>query len=88
MEARALMPIGSKTDGLLVTRDAVINKYGRDVVFASIDGKAKMIPVRILGFNGMDASIAGAGLTPGMSIVSKGNERIRDGQPLKTVEGK
>lgn len=84
MEARAFIPTGAKTSSLLVNRDAVINMFGRDVVFVMQDDKAKMIPVKVLGYDGLKASIEGAGLASGMQAVVKGNERIRDGQPLIT----
>jgi RND family efflux transporter MFP subunit len=88
MEATAILPTGAKSKGTLIHRDAVISKYGRTVVFASIDGTAKMFPVQVVGYDGMLASISGPGLEAGMQIVLKGNERIRDGQPLKSTGGK
>ncbi len=87
MEARAILPVGPGFEGILVSRDAVINKYGRDVVFAMVDGAAKMIPVSVLGYHGMQASVTGPGLESGMQIVVKGNERIRDAQPLRVASG-
>lgn len=88
MEARAILPVGAVFDGILVSRDGVINKFGQDVVFAMVDGAARMIPVKVLGYQGMKASVSGPGLESGMLIVVKGNERIRDGQPLKVLPEK
>lgn len=82
MEARAILPVGGRFEGILVSRDAVINKFGSNVVFAVVEGAAKMIPVKVNGYQGLKASISGPGLTKGMQIVVKGNERIRDAQPL------
>ena len=87
MQARAILPVGAGFEGILVSRDAVINKYGSDVVFAMVDGAAKMIPVRVLGYQGLRASVSGPGLESGMQIVVKGNERIRDSQPLRVASG-
>jgi len=87
MEAKVMLPVGQRFDGILVSRDAVINKFGRDVVFASVNGAAKMIPVKVLGYQGMSASISGQSLKAGMKVVVKGNERIMDGQPLRTASG-
>lgn len=87
MQARAILPVGAGFEGILVSRDAVINKYGSDVVFAMVEGKAMMIPVKVLGFQGMRASVSGPGLESGMLIVIKGNERIRDSQPLRVASG-
>jgi RND family efflux transporter MFP subunit len=87
MEARVFLPTGGSSEGLLVSRDAVINKMGMDVVYIDNDGSAKKVPVKVLGYKGMKASITGPGLSAGMKAIVKGNERIMfDGQPLKTVE--
>jgi RND family efflux transporter MFP subunit len=86
MEARAILPIGESFEGILISRDAVINKFGQDMVFAMVDGVAKMIPIKVLGYKGMKASIAGTGLTAGMDLIVKGNERIRDKQPIRVAK--
>ncbi len=86
MEARAHLPVAAKTNGLLAPRDAVVNKYGKNVVFTVTESGAKMTPVKVKGYIGLMAGIEGPGLTPGMKIVTKGNERIRNGQPLRIVE--
>ncbi len=82
MEARVFLPSGQKQDTLIVPRDAVISMFGMTVVFAVIDSKAKMIPVQVAGYEGLNAGILAQGLTAGMKVVVKGNERLRDGQPV------
>lgn len=82
MEARATLPTGGKIEGLLVSRDALVNQFGRDVIFVSAEGAAKMVPVQVLGYQGLQAGVSGPGLFEGMKAVVKGNERLRDGQPL------
>lgn len=86
MEARAMLPTGSPRSGLLVPRDAVINQFGRDVVFVAVDGVARMIPVRVTGYEGSLASVEGEGLSVGQMAVTKGNERLREGQPVRFME--
>ncbi len=66
----------AKTQALVINRDAVINRFNMDVVFAVVENKAVMIPVQIIGFVGTNAAIAGKGLVEGMDIVVKGNERV------------
>ena len=83
MEASAQLPNGPKLEGLLVPRDAVIKQMGRDIVFLAAEGKAKMIPVQILGYQGMQVAVEGPGLTAEAQVVVKGNERIRDGAPIR-----
>lgn len=83
MEARALVPSDRKKKGLIVPRDAVIDKDGRTVVFLAADGAAKMVPVTVTGHDGLDTGVTGPGLEAGLTVVVKGNERLRDGQPIR-----
>jgi RND family efflux transporter MFP subunit len=85
MAARVELPSGPRIDGLLVPRDAVINQFGQDVIFVDGGGAAKMVPVKVLGYQGLMAGVAGPGLEPGMKVVIKGHERLRSGQPLKIL---
>lgn len=83
MEAYAQLPNGLKQQSLLVPRDAVIKKFGQDVLFIAVSGKAKMIPIQISGYQEMYTAVSGSGLSEGMQVVIKGNERIRDGQAIR-----
>ena len=80
MTARVRLPTGKAIQTLIVPRDAVIPVFGRMVVFAVIDSKARMIPVDIIGYAGLTMGVAAQGLKDGMRVVVKGNERLRDGQ--------
>ena len=80
MSATVTMPKGEITKTLIVPRDAVISKFGQTVVFIAQDAKATMLPVQVIGFEGLEAGVASAGLKEGMLVVVEGNERLRDGQ--------
>ncbi len=82
MEARVALPIAEKKKALIVPRDAVITLFGRTVVFAVIDSKAKMIPVKVIGYEGMMAGVNVSALEEGMKVVIKGNERLTNGQSV------
>jgi RND family efflux transporter MFP subunit len=87
MEARAVLPTGRKSSGILVPRDAVVSQFGMNVIFTVTDSTAKMVPVKVTGYKGAEAGVEGPGLEAGMKVVVKGNERLRDGQPVR-LEGK
>ncbi len=87
MEARVAVPTGKKEKLLLVSRDAVVTAFGKNAVYAVEDGKAKMIPVNVLRYAGESAGVEGEELRAGMSVVVKGNERLRDGQPVTVSTG-
>ena len=77
------VPTLKKTTALLIPRDGVIRRFGQMVVFTVADGKAVMMPVSIVGYDGDRAAIAAAGLHPGMPVVTKGNERIFPNMPVR-----
>lgn len=86
MEARVELPTAERKQGLVVPRDAVINMFGQTVVFAVVESKAKMIPVKVIGYEEKMAGVNAHGLEEGMKVVVKGNERLRDGQPVSLAQ--
>jgi RND family efflux transporter MFP subunit len=82
MEARALLPTASRQKSLLVARDALVVKFGKNVVFVVEEGKAKMVPVAIQGYSGLLVGVAGPDLEAGQQVVVKGNERLFGGEQL------
>jgi membrane fusion protein, multidrug efflux system len=75
----------SKSEALVINRDAVIKRFNMDVVFAIVDNKAVMIPVHVTTYSGMNAAITGQGLADGMQIVTKGNERVFPDMDVKVL---
>jgi hypothetical protein len=86
MEAKVILPTGEKQNCLTVPRDAVINKFGMNVVFTSDNSIAKMHPVQILGYDGMIAGIQSMDLKKGVKVIVRGNERVQEGQPVEEVQ--
>jgi len=82
MSARVTLPKGEIKEALIIPRDAVLLKFGRNVVFVADQSKATMLPVEIISFQGLDAGVASPGLKEGMFVVVEGNERLRDGQKV------
>lgn len=76
------VPTREEQESLMVPRDAVIKRFGQNVVFAAVDGKAVMIPVQVIGYETNLAAITGAGIKEQMAVVVKGNERIFPNMPL------
>ena len=82
MSARVTLPTGEIIQTLIVPRDAVISKFGQNIVYAVVDAKSNMIPVQVVGYNGLSAGIESQGLAEGMLVVVEGNERLRNGQAV------
>ena len=53
MEARALIPSAEKMDGLKAPRDALLDRFGQNIVWLVKDSTAKMVPVQVTGYDGM-----------------------------------
>ena len=87
MEARVSLPSMEPRKSLVAPRDAVITLFGTPAVLAVIDSKAKMIPVKVIGYQGSIVGIEGEGLSEGMKVVVKGNERLRDDQVVTILPG-
>jgi len=86
MEAMVRLPVGKKITSFLVPRDAVINMSGKTVVFAVVDQKAMIIPTQVVGYKGMKAGINAQKISEGMKVVVKGNERLKDDQPVTIIK--
>ncbi len=82
MSARVILPTAESIASLIVPRDAVINKFGGNVVFTAVEGKTRMLPVNVVGYNGLNAGVVSENLKPGMLVIVEGNERLRDGQAI------
>ena len=82
MSARVTLPTGKITQTLIVPRDAVISKFGQNVVYAVVDSKSHMIPVQIVGYDGLSAGVESQELAEGMFVVVEGNERLKNGQAV------
>ncbi len=82
MRVDVKVPTLKEQQSLMVPRDAVIKRFGRNVVFAAIDGKATMIPVTVIGFSNGRAAISGKGVAEKLRVVVKGNERIFPNMPI------
>lgn len=82
MEARAQLPTAIRQESLLVPRDALVVKFGQNVVFVVDESKAKMVPVVVQGYSGLLVGITGQDLAAGQQVVVKGNERLFGGEQL------
>jgi RND family efflux transporter MFP subunit len=80
------LPIGGETTCTMVPRDAVILDGNDNVLFIVQDNAAVRMPVTVLGYEGLLAGVQAEGLTTGMLVVTKGNERLRDAQPVTVLK--
>jgi RND family efflux transporter MFP subunit len=86
MEARVQLPVGRKINVLMVPRDAVLNLPGGMVVVVVEYARAEIVRVEAMGYQGMRVGIRSQKISQGMKVVVKGNERLRDGQPVSIIK--
>ena len=83
MQARLSLEKSTTSDVLLVARDGVIKRFGKDIVFIVKENKALMVPVRIIAYEGDKVAVSSAKLQVGDPVITKGNERIRPNQEIR-----
>jgi len=83
MQVTITLEKSSNKNVLLVPRDAVINRFGNDIVFIVKNTKAQMLKVKILGFQGQKVAVSSDKLKVNDDVITKGNERIFPNQVVK-----
>jgi membrane fusion protein, multidrug efflux system len=84
MLARVNLQLGLRRSTLLVPKDSVITRGAKTYLFTVHDGTAKQVFVTTDLTQGDLIEVSGA-LEEGQMVVIRGNERIRDGQPVQVV---
>jgi len=85
MLCRVSLAIGEPNSVLAVPKDAVVNVGQQYLLYVVRDGVAQPLPVE-LG-DAADSMIEVKGpIKAGMQVVTRGNERLRPGQPVKIIE--
>jgi hypothetical protein len=74
----------SESSVLVIPRDAIVTQGVQSHVIAARDGKAVIVPVVIDGEMGTEVIVSGD-LKEGESIVVRGNEQLRGGEPLMVL---
>jgi len=80
------VPIGAQRQVLTVPKDAVIVQGSNNMAFVVIDGAVQPRQVQ-LGESAGDRFEVLSGLAEGDEVVTRGNERLRPGQPVQVAGG-
>jgi RND family efflux transporter MFP subunit len=78
----------ANADQVIVPRDALVLGAVDTRVLIVVDGAAKPIQVEVRATAGEEALVIGPGLTVGSVVVTRGNERLRPGQPVQVLAPK
>jgi RND family efflux transporter MFP subunit len=86
MLVRATVSLFDKFESLAVSKDAIVRQGEQTMVYTIADGKAVPIPVIVGSTAGDMIAVVGEGLSEGMPVVVRGNERIFPGSPVRTAD--
>lgn len=84
MLVSTILSLDNKFESLAVSKDAIIRQGDKTLVYTVQDGKAVPIYVSLNSSQGKMVAVSGSGLSAGMQVVVKGNERIFPGSPVRT----
>ncbi|MCH7547994.1 MAG: efflux RND transporter periplasmic adaptor subunit [Candidatus Krumholzibacteriota bacterium] len=87
MLVRATLSLNKKFTSLAVHKDAIVRQGAQTLVYTIEEGKAVAVTVRIGSMSGDMVAISGDGVSEGMPVVVRGNERIFPGSPVRTADG-
>jgi RND family efflux transporter MFP subunit len=87
MLCQVTFSLGKPYKALLVPKDALITRDNQKFVFVYRNDIVKLVRLDIKGYHGAMAEVTGD-LNPGLSVVVRGNERLRDGQKVQVIQGK
>lgn len=85
MEARVAFNIGTKTNALLVPKDAIVTSGANRLVFVVASDVVQPAPVKVTGYYDGNVAVEGP-INPGDQVVIRGNERLRPGQPIEILK--
>ncbi len=86
MLVRATLSMNETFASLAVAKDAIVRQNTGTIVYTVVDGKAQPVPVVISSTDGQWVAVVADGLSKGMSVVVRGNERIYPGSPVRVQE--
>ncbi|MCH7689520.1 MAG: efflux RND transporter periplasmic adaptor subunit [candidate division Zixibacteria bacterium] len=87
MLVRATLSLNKTFSSLAVSKDAIVRQGNQTMIYTINEGKAASISVSTSSTKGQKIAVEGPGLTEGMTVVVRGNERIFPGSPVKTSDG-
>ena len=87
MSATVNVPAGKEQKLRMIGRDALVRNEGKTFVYTIKDGKASILPINVVGYEGKYVGVDNDYIQPGMPVVVDGNDRLRPDQEVTVVEG-
>jgi membrane fusion protein (multidrug efflux system) len=84
MLSQVTFSLGKPYPTLLVPKDALVNRDNQQFVFIHQNDIVNLVRLDVKGYHGGMAEVAGE-VKPGLLVVIRGNERLRDGQKVVVI---
>ncbi|MFQ5964728.1 MAG: efflux RND transporter periplasmic adaptor subunit [Candidatus Scalinduaceae bacterium] len=84
MFAEATFEIGPLLTATMILKDAVVRRGGKAIIYLAVDGKAVEVPVRT-GVSHENLIQVIGDVKPGLDVIVRGNERLRNTQKIKVT---
>ncbi len=85
MSVTVNVPVSNRMKLKMIKRDALIRNQGKNFVYTVKDGKASILPINIVGYEGEFMGVDNPNITPGMLVVIDGNDRLRPDQAVTVI---
>ncbi|MGB0910495.1 MAG: efflux RND transporter periplasmic adaptor subunit [Nitrospirales bacterium] len=85
MVSRVTLQVGGPYEALVIPKDALVLRGGREFVYLVNEGKVSQIPVTPVLHLDQVVQVTGE-IEAGMTVVVQGNERLRPGQSVRILE--
>jgi len=86
MSLTAMVPTGTKSELLTVSKDAILRNAAGEYVYYNNNGVAALAPITRLFSIGSRVVIRSPMIRPGVQVVIEGNERMFPTQPMRIIE--
>ncbi len=87
MSATVNIPAGKEQKLRMIKRDALVRNQGKTFVYTIKEGKAAILPINVVGYEGEYLGVDNPHIQPGMPVVVDGNDRLRPDQEVTVVKG-
>lgn len=82
MSATVNFPLSIQKKLKLISRDALVKHQGQDFIYAVKEGKATLLPVNVVLYQGVQMGIDNQDIENDLKIIVNGNERLQPDQPV------
>lgn len=86
MSASVHVPVSDQMKLRMLKRDALIRYQGKDLVYTVKEGKASILPVNIVVYDGEYLGVDNPYIVAGMPVVIDGNDRLKPDQQVEIIE--